>query len=701
MPLVSVLLAVHDDARFVRTAVESVLRQTLRDLELVVIDDASTDDTPDALAAVRDSRVHVERNDRQLGLAASLNRGLDRASGRYLARLDADDVAMPERLALQVARMQREPRVAVVGSAVLDLDEGGRPGRLHRMPAGALAVRWQALFSSPFFHPTVLVDREVLERHWLRYDPALLESEDYDLWARLLEHADGDNLTEPLVLKRIHPGQATLRRGDLQRSFQRDVALREIGKLTPDAEGAWRFGVGEKVRPDAFLGLLRRFEERHGVDRGVRDAAARRLARAGHVATAIRLSPTVFGRAAARRIRRPDAQKATSWLRELSGDQALRVAVVSPEPTPYRAPLFDRVSTRPDVELTVVYAARTVAGRTWSVEPHHPSVFLDGVRVPGVARLLHHEYPVTPGITRALAAADPQVVVVSGWSTFASQAAVAWCRRRRIPYVLLVESHDHGPRPGWRRAVKGTVVPRLVRPAAGALAVGSLARRSLEARGADAERIRVFANTIDVPAWRHRAAALAKRRPELRAGLGFGEEDVVVVSVGRVAAEKGFDTLIRSVADAGDERLALVLAGHGPEQTRLEWLASELGVRLHTTGHLDSGELARVYVAGDVFALLSSRESWGVVVNEAAASGLPLVLSDQVGAAHDLLRDGENGFLVPAGDAAAAARALRRLAADPVRRSAMGERSQALVGDWDYDSSVESFVAAVHEAIAR
>ena len=254
MPLVSVLLAVHDDALFVRTAVESVLRQTLRDLELVVIDDASTDDTPDALAAVRDSRVHVERNDRQLGLAASLNRGLDRASGRYLARLDADDVAMPERLALQVARMQREPRVAVVGSAVLDLDEGGRPGRLHRMPAGALAVRWQALFSSPFFHPT--------------------------------------------VLKRIHPGQATLRRGDLQRSFQRDVALREIGKLAPDAEGAWRFGVGEKVKPDAFLGLLRRFEERHGLDRGVRDAAAGRLARAGHVATAIRLSPTVFGRAA-------------------------------------------------------------------------------------------------------------------------------------------------------------------------------------------------------------------------------------------------------------------------------------------------------------------------------------------------------------------------------------------------------------------
>src|SRR5262249_43412540 len=168
-----------------------------------------------------------------------------------------------------------------------------------------LAVRGQTLCGSPFFPPTALVDRGLLETHGLRYDPALLESEDYDLWARLLEFADGDNLAEPLVLKRIHPGQATLRRGDLQRSFQREVALREIAKLLldpADAEHAWQFGIGEDVAPDAFTELLSRFEEKHGVDGAVRDAAARRLARAGHVVQALRLSPAAFGRAAARRV---------------------------------------------------------------------------------------------------------------------------------------------------------------------------------------------------------------------------------------------------------------------------------------------------------------------------------------------------------------------------------------------------------------
>src|SRR5262249_45763593 len=294
----------------------------------------------------------------------------------------------------------------------------------------------------------------------------------------------------------------------------------------------------------------------------------------------LRLSPTAFGRAAARRVgaSRGVQRQATSWLHALDDQRAARVAVVSPEPTPYRAPPFDRVAARPDIALTVIYAAPPAAGRPWSVEEHHRSVFLDGVRVPGVTRLLHHEYPVTPGIGRALAAADPQVVVVSGWSTFASQAAIAWSRRHGIPYVLLVESHDHGPRPGWRRAVKSTVVPRVVRPAAGALAVGSLARRSLEERGAAPEQIRIFANTIDVPVWRERAAQLRRQRGDLRAGLGFGESDVIVVSVGRLAVEKGFETLLRAVADAGDERLTLVLAGSGPELAHLERLASALGV---------------------------------------------------------------------------------------------------------------------------
>jgi glycosyltransferase involved in cell wall biosynthesis len=575
------------------------------------------------------------------------------------------------------------------------------------MPEGAPAVRWQALFGSPFFHPTVLVDRELMEKHQLRYDPTFLESEDYDLWTRLLAVAEGDNLRDALVLKRVHPGQATLRRGELQRSFQREVALREIARLLPEpteAESAFRFGTRGEASPDAYLALLERFEYRYGVDAAVRQAAGRRLARAGHVAQAVRLERSLPARIVFERVLRPFRtrtahRRATEWVAALDApEQAVRVAVVSPEPTPYRAPLFDRIAARPDVDLTVVYAARTVAGRTWSVEPRHPSIFLRGLAVPGARRLLHHDYPVTPGIVRALREARPNVVVVSGWSTFASQVAIAWCRTRGVPYLLLVESHDLGPRARWRRVVKGAVVPRLLRGAAGTLAVGSLVRDSVVARGAPVHGVRVFANTIDVEAWEERADRLARKRRKLRSALAFGEADVVVLSVARLAAEKGLDTLVRAVAATHDSSLAVVLAGHGPQASELMRLAEEVGVRILVMGELPEDEVAEAYAAADVFALLSLRESWGVVVNEAAATGLPLVLSDQVGAAYDLLRDGENGVLVPAGDVAAATAALQRLASDAGLRRVLGNRSRELVRGWGYGPSVENFVAAVREA---
>ena len=267
MPLVSVLLAAHNDTRFLGEAVASVLEQTLRDLELIVVDDASDE----LVQGFDDPRVKLLRNETRLGLAGSLNRALDHASGKYVARLDADDVALPERLARQIERLRG--RTAVVGTAVIDVDEAGRRDRAHVMPAGAVPLRWHALFSSPFFHPTVLVDREVLDTHGLRYDPTFEESEDYDLWTRLFEVADGDNLREPLVLKRIHAGQASQRRRDVQASFQRRVALREIGRYGVDAETVWRGSRTELGR------LLRAFERRHGVDWGVRKAALRRLVR--------------------------------------------------------------------------------------------------------------------------------------------------------------------------------------------------------------------------------------------------------------------------------------------------------------------------------------------------------------------------------------------------------------------------------------
>ena len=176
---------------------------------------------------------------------------------------------------------------------------------------------------------------------------------------------------------------------------------------------------------------------------------------------------------------------------------------------------------------------------------------------------------------------------------------------------------------------------------------------------------------------------------------------MAVLSVARLAPEKGLDTLVRAVAAAGDRRLVLVLASDGPERERLVALAAELGVRLVLLPELPWERISERFALADVFALLSRHEPWGVVVNEAAASGLPLVLSDRVGAAFDLLEDGRNGALVPAEDPDAAGAAIGAFAADPELRRDAGRASRDLMRAWGYEPSIENLVAVARRLAGR
>ena len=283
--------------------------------------------------------------------------------------------------------------------------------------------------------------------------------------------------------------------------------------------------------------------------------------------------------------------------------------------------MLDRAADRPELELTAIYAASSVQRRAWATDTRHRAVVLDGWRVPGAYRILRHDYPVSFDVFGALEASAPEVVVVSGWSTFASQAAVAWCRRHHVPYVLLVESNERDARAGWRRAVKGAVVPTTVRNAAHVFVVGSLAWQSMLARGVDPDRISIFADTIDPDWFGSEADRLRARRGELRAEAGLGPEDVAVLSVARLAPEKGHDTLIAAAALLADPRVVVLLAGGGPERERLEALAADLGARLVVLPELPWERVVERYAIADIFALLSRHEPWGVAVTRRPPAG--------------------------------------------------------------------------------
>jgi len=230
---VSVLMPVYNGERFLREAVQSVLRQTLADFELFVIDDGSTDGTSSILGACRDPRVKVIRQTVNSGIASALNHGLEVCSGAFIARMDADDISVPNRLAKQTSFLQEHTDVGILGSCCELIDtRGQRVGTLN-LPLTDLAIRWSALLANPFAHPSTMIRRDVLERHRLRFNQAFLVAGDYDLWTRLLTYTRGANLDEPLIRYRIHNGTLTSRYRKTQLENRDRIALRAISGQFP------------------------------------------------------------------------------------------------------------------------------------------------------------------------------------------------------------------------------------------------------------------------------------------------------------------------------------------------------------------------------------------------------------------------------------------------------------------------------------
>jgi len=183
-PLVTVLLPVHNGSAHLRESVDTVLDQSLGDFELLVIDDASTDETPAILASYDDARLRVLVNDRNLGLTPTLNRGIREARGTYIARQDADDLSDPGRLSAQASYLEAHPEVGLLGCSYRRIDEAGRSLGLRPVPTDAVAIRWRLLFLSAFAHSSVMIRSATLTEVG-PYDEAFSYAQDYELWSRI------------------------------------------------------------------------------------------------------------------------------------------------------------------------------------------------------------------------------------------------------------------------------------------------------------------------------------------------------------------------------------------------------------------------------------------------------------------------------------------------------------------------------------
>jgi glycosyltransferase involved in cell wall biosynthesis len=256
---VSVIMTVHNGLPYVEEAVDSVLGQEFDSFELVVVDDGSTDGTADVLAGRADPRLRLVRRSHQ-GRVAALNHALQLATGRYVANLDADDVALPGRLAVPARYLDDHPEVAAVGAAVQPFVGEAAPRRPRTLPRSDRAIRWTFLLRNPVFHSSATFWAAAVAAVG-GYDPAYAGGlQDVDLLLRLGRHHRLANLDIPLAAKRLHPAQHFA--GNRRRRLARHAAcrlraareLRFPPALRPVAYAAATAGAARSVLDIGLLG---------------------------------------------------------------------------------------------------------------------------------------------------------------------------------------------------------------------------------------------------------------------------------------------------------------------------------------------------------------------------------------------------------------------------------------------------------------
>jgi glycosyltransferase involved in cell wall biosynthesis len=250
IPSVSVIMPIYNSADYVEQAIRSILDQTLEDFELILIDDGSTDETSEIIKKFHDPRIVMIHHDRNEGIVSSLNDGLRLARGEFIARMDADDISLPDRLSKQRAYLLLHPEYGVCGTSLQLI---GTQQILH-MPVDPEELKCQLLYHTCLFHPTVMVRRRVLEQHNIWYDSSYPYAQDYALWVKLSHVTKLSNLQEVLLYYRTHNQQITFVHGKHQLEMANRIRREQLVKLgvIPNAE-EWDIHVNLASRNSHFV----------------------------------------------------------------------------------------------------------------------------------------------------------------------------------------------------------------------------------------------------------------------------------------------------------------------------------------------------------------------------------------------------------------------------------------------------------------
>lgn len=221
-PALTVVMANYNGGAYLPASVQSVLDQSFEDFEFIVVDDCSNAEDVEYLQSITDARFRLIRNDRNIGQTRSLNKGLDKTQGRYVARMDSDDICLPDRFAKQVAALEEDPSIHILGGQAILIDAKGIGFGHTALPEEPDELWAYSILQSPFVHSSVMMRGSLFGPLGLRYNPAFI-NQDFELWSRILPVYQCRNLSVPVIQYRVHSESMTTRHHEENLRFTGDV----------------------------------------------------------------------------------------------------------------------------------------------------------------------------------------------------------------------------------------------------------------------------------------------------------------------------------------------------------------------------------------------------------------------------------------------------------------------------------------------
>ncbi len=346
---------------------------------------------------------------------------------------------------------------------------------------------------------------------------------------------------------------------------------------------------------------------------------------------------------------------------------------------PYRIPVFNALARQPGIDLHVIFLAETDPTlRDWLVYKEEIRFSYEVLpswrrRLGGRSLLLNR------GVDAAVQRASPDLILCGGYNYLASWQCRWWAGRHHVPFLLWVESTLKDQR--RRRVLVESLKARFMHSCRAFVVPGKSSFDYVRSFGVAAEDIHTAPNAVDTEFFAGRADQMGSQAEVHRQRLGLPSR--YFLFVGRLVKEKGVFDLMEAygaLTPAVRSEIGLVLVGEGTARPELERRAATLSPgSVQLAGFAQREQLAKYYALAETLVFPTHSDPWGLVVNEAMACGLPIISSDSAGCAADLVEDGWNGRVVPAGDIGRLASALNELACQSELRSVMGQRSRARV----------------------